>query len=247
MDYIAHHGIKGQRWGDRRWQNDDGSLTPAGRLHYGIGKARESISGAVKKAKTSGVADTAYSTRAKARRAMDKASERALSVAGRAGERVGNARDRAMFFIDGRQAEAMRSRMYAEAEALVRRKAAEKQRASYESLVRQQEYRARVDAAKRFLSVTGTLKATVAEASNQRFYNRGFVWGEAAKRDPYNPTGPLLTNYRSARSLDRTPVSPSETVRDLTEEYRRNIMGYHGGTSGLRDTADRLWRKARGR
>lgn len=29
--YISHHGIKGQKWGIRRFQNEDGSLTPAGR------------------------------------------------------------------------------------------------------------------------------------------------------------------------------------------------------------------------
>ena len=28
---IAHHGVKGQRWGVRRYQNDDGSLTAAGK------------------------------------------------------------------------------------------------------------------------------------------------------------------------------------------------------------------------
>lgn len=28
---IYHHGVKGQRWGVRRYQNADGSLTPAGR------------------------------------------------------------------------------------------------------------------------------------------------------------------------------------------------------------------------
>ena len=32
---IYHHGIKGQRWGIRRYQNEDGSLTPLGRKHYG--------------------------------------------------------------------------------------------------------------------------------------------------------------------------------------------------------------------
>lgn len=37
---LYHHGIKGQRWGFRRWQNDDGSLTEAGRAHYGVKEAR---------------------------------------------------------------------------------------------------------------------------------------------------------------------------------------------------------------
>ena len=31
MDAINHHGIKGMRWGIRRFQNKDGSLTPAGK------------------------------------------------------------------------------------------------------------------------------------------------------------------------------------------------------------------------
>ena len=32
--YIAHHGIKGQKWGVRQYQNPDGSLTPAGEARY---------------------------------------------------------------------------------------------------------------------------------------------------------------------------------------------------------------------
>ena len=32
--YLAHYGVKGQKWGVRRYQNKDGSLTPAGKKLY---------------------------------------------------------------------------------------------------------------------------------------------------------------------------------------------------------------------
>lgn len=35
IDYISHHGILGQKWGIRRYQYEDGSLTPEGRIRYG--------------------------------------------------------------------------------------------------------------------------------------------------------------------------------------------------------------------
>jgi len=43
MEYeIYHHGVKGMRWGIRRYQNKDGGLTPAGRRKYA--KSRKDIS-----------------------------------------------------------------------------------------------------------------------------------------------------------------------------------------------------------
>lgn len=35
-EHLEHHGIKGQKWGVRKYQNTDGSLTPEGRKRYGV-------------------------------------------------------------------------------------------------------------------------------------------------------------------------------------------------------------------
>lgn len=41
--YLCHHGVKGQKWGVRRYQNADGTLTDEGRRQYGYGSARDKI------------------------------------------------------------------------------------------------------------------------------------------------------------------------------------------------------------
>lgn len=38
---LYHHGIKGQKWGVRKYQNSDGTYTAAGRRRYGFGDAKE--------------------------------------------------------------------------------------------------------------------------------------------------------------------------------------------------------------
>ena len=63
---LYHHGTKGMKWGRRRYQNPDGSLTALGRIRYGAGKAGDKLKGVVK-----GAVD-----KHRAKKAAEKESER---------------------------------------------------------------------------------------------------------------------------------------------------------------------------
>lgn len=50
MSELQHHGVKGQKWGVRRYQKADGSLTSLGKLRYGDAKDYEELATQVSKA-----------------------------------------------------------------------------------------------------------------------------------------------------------------------------------------------------
>lgn len=39
-DTVEHSGVKGMKWGMRRYQNSDGTLTAMGKIHYGRGSMK---------------------------------------------------------------------------------------------------------------------------------------------------------------------------------------------------------------
>lgn len=45
VEELYHHGIKGMRWGVRRFQNKSGSLTPAGKKRYSDNDRKTQVSG----------------------------------------------------------------------------------------------------------------------------------------------------------------------------------------------------------
>lgn len=91
---LYHFGIKGQKWGRRRFRNEDGSLTPAGKERYSKEQERRDIEvygrGAAKrigKAVNSGEAISGARSREASR--ISKARGRAVT-SGQIGSTVGS-------------------------------------------------------------------------------------------------------------------------------------------------------------
>lgn len=72
---LQHHGIKGQKWGVRRFQNADGSLTAEGRKRYSVNDYQQAID----KTKTAGkIVNEAKTLNNTIKKVNDPAAERRI-------------------------------------------------------------------------------------------------------------------------------------------------------------------------
>lgn len=77
--YLAHHGVKGMKWGVRRYQNEDGTLTAAGKKRYkedgnGGYKKKSRYERAYEKYKTLGYDDESAAKAAKGKVFAERAA-----------------------------------------------------------------------------------------------------------------------------------------------------------------------------
>lgn len=72
---LQHHGIKGQKWGVRRFQNADGSLTAEGKKRYSVSDYQQAID----KTKTAGkIVNEAKTLNNTVKKVNDPAAERRI-------------------------------------------------------------------------------------------------------------------------------------------------------------------------
>lgn len=90
-DYIAHHGIKGQKWGVRRYRNEDGTLTSAGKKR--LSKESRRLDKAQERALKSGEVAAKRSATARRYAARPKLLKNDISTA-RVSSRLAKARNR---------------------------------------------------------------------------------------------------------------------------------------------------------
>lgn len=118
-NYLAHYGAKGMRWGVRKYQNPDGSLTPEGKERYskGIAGFRKKLrEGKIRKLNAKIAKKDRFLNNPKVQAKLAKASQSTAKYNLRKAqyERAQARADRAIFFRDYKQqiADKKRIKMY---------------------------------------------------------------------------------------------------------------------------------------
>ena len=86
-DYIYHHGVKGMKWGVRRFQNEDGSLKTTGKKRYADEAPKTKSNPKSKPKANNGTRSKASSgSRKTAKKSNEKIARKTASVVAKAGK-----------------------------------------------------------------------------------------------------------------------------------------------------------------
>ena len=206
QDYLMHHGVKGQKWGQRQYQNEDGSLTAAGREHYGYGEARSKMQSAKAKYK-----------------AAQKAYGKAFNKASGAGQYLRNLTKRGREENERRADTLVKTAKDAEKARLVYKDAKKEYKSSDEYKARQEKFK---KAAIAGAAIVGTaLVAYGAYKLSQANKTKAF---EAAAKEGERKVRELTRSYESAKkSVEYAKSVGGGSGRN--EHYKWNVdkNGYY--------------------
>lgn len=109
LSELYHHGIKDMKWGVRRYQNPDGTLTPEGRARYGY-KATENLEDSERDRKANMAVATDYQNISKGAKGGTQAAQAAANIARRGQERE-RARAKAQIDLSGMSDDEIRQKV----------------------------------------------------------------------------------------------------------------------------------------
>ena len=109
LSELYHYGIKDMKWGRRRYQNPDGSLTPEGRARYGY-KATDNLEDSERTRKANMAVATDYQNISKGAKGGTQAAQAAANIARRGQERE-RARAKAQIDLSGMSDDEIRQKV----------------------------------------------------------------------------------------------------------------------------------------
>lgn len=248
MSELYHYGIKGQTWGNRRFQDYAGKLTAAGRERYGIGvsKAKYAISTA-KKTGRFGVA-LGKAKGEHYRNIARKAASRGVYEASKRARNISSDIERTLSpkkSINKQLQKNVENRLRNVRNQMAYSK---KRSVALTNLTGQADYKKRYDAGRAYIDSLREVKLAAWYGSDSRFKQRSdmgkkFVYMRATKAREVLASGPSSRTTLSNRGKN---IAARRAVDWVDDEYSKVSEGWQKSLDRHRKRAKYSWSTARG-